>query len=137
MSRDGLEEEYLAHRVPDSLEAEWMRELTGQHARYLSGSYDWRALSFFVSHGDTSHVRLVVRASPAGKLLDQIIDFVMLARYLDTASDLAVRDAATQTALKQTIEYGMGLRARTRSDRSRARLASALAALASHVGGRP
>lgn len=80
MSRDDLEEEYLAHRVPDSLEVEWMRELTGQHARSLSGSYDWRALNCFPSHGDTSHVQLAVSASPAGKLLDQIIDFEMLAR---------------------------------------------------------
>lgn len=114
-----------------------MRELTGQHARSLSGSYDWRALNCFPSHGDTSHVQLAVSASPAGKLLDQIIDFEMLARYLDTAPDPAVRGAATQRALRQTIAYGMGLRPRTRSDRSQARLESALAALASHVGGRP
>ena len=33
MSRDGLEQEYLGHRVPKSLEAEWMRELTEQRMR--------------------------------------------------------------------------------------------------------
>lgn len=137
MSRNGLEEEYLAHRVPKNLEVKWMRQLTEQHARSLSGSYDWWALNFFLSHRDTSHVRLAVSAPPAGKLIDQIIYLEMLARYLDTAPDTAVRDAETQTALKQTIEHGKRLRPKTRSDRSQARLKSALAALASHVGGRP
>ncbi len=42
-SRDGLEQEYLGHRVPKSLEAESMRELTEQRIRSLSASQDWWA----------------------------------------------------------------------------------------------
>ena len=43
MSRDGLKQEYVSHRVPRSLEAEWMRKLTEQRIGSLSASDDWWA----------------------------------------------------------------------------------------------
>ena len=104
MSRDGVEDEYRALKVPKDLRRKWMRDLTAKHLAALDQPGNWKTIDFLSHHWDYSHVRELLRARPVGvwwervAYLENLLDYVRKARWRLRASG-ADRAAAARIAL--------------------------------------
>lgn len=71
MSRDGVEEDFLKLHIPESMQAEWLEELTISKMKQLNSPGNWRVISFLIHHGDHRFFDQITAAKPLGKFWEK------------------------------------------------------------------
>jgi hypothetical protein len=123
MSRDDVEEEYLALAVPASVSAAWLQELTEKHLSKLSADGNWWSVYVFGHHADYRHVAAVLGSEPRGQHWERCAFLETMLRYVNEAASqgLATADQVEDARRLATRESDQLYR-RARSDASRSRV---------------
>jgi len=87
MSRSGADGEYERYRVPSTLEAAWLEELTQARLEELDKRGNYRVVNFLLHHGDLRHLDRVIRTKPQGVIWEKCAFLELLLQLLGMAVD--------------------------------------------------
>lgn len=82
MSRNGVEKEFLSYNVPESLQSEWLADITNTYITELKRSGRRGIIGFLEHHGNYDHTKDILKSRPSGKLLDKVVFLEELVSYV-------------------------------------------------------
>ena len=125
MSRNGVDREFEAMRVPMATKRRWLEELTAEHLASMSAPGGWRSVNFLLHHETLGHLQAVVDTAPQGEPWERSAYLELAFKYVErcTAASQSGSDARDKraAALKQLRQRAQDLmtdyRMRGQSDR--------------------